>query len=84
MDFDENCRVFKACNPMQTAKVLAVDICLNMALSCRKSVFTERGKTKPGLIKPAQMLAALSSDEALYKIVQEVESKTIQMIDLAS
>lgn len=36
------------------------------------------------LIKPAQMLADLSSEEALYKIVKEIESKTIQMIDLAS
>ncbi|HEY9202478.1 MAG TPA: DUF302 domain-containing protein [Gammaproteobacteria bacterium] len=84
VDFDENCRIFEVCNPMQAAKVLAVDMRLNMALPCRISVFTESGQTKLGLIKPAQMLAALSSDEALYKIAQEVESKTIQMIDLAS
>lgn len=84
VDFDENCRIFEVCNPVQAAKVLAVDMRLNMALPCRISVFTESGQTKLGLIKPAQMLAALSSDEALYKIAQEVESKTIQMIDLAS
>jgi uncharacterized protein (DUF302 family) len=84
VDLDGNCRIFEVCNPMQAAKVLAVDMRLNMALPCRISVFTESGQTKLGLIKPAQMLAALSSDEALYKIAQEVESKTIQMIDLAS
>ena len=54
---------------------------LNMALPCRISVFTERGKTKIGLIKPAQMLASLSQDDALAKVALEVEAKTIQMVD---
>ena len=54
-----------------------------MALPCRISVFTDKGKTKIGLIKPAQMLAALSQDEALKQVAKDVEEKTILMIEQA-
>ena len=81
--FDEECKVFEVCNPAQAAKVLSTDMRLNMALPCRISVYTEKGKTKIGLIKPAQMLSALSHDPVLGQIAQEVEEKTIQMVDEA-
>ncbi len=81
--FAESCRVFEVCNPQQAARVLAIDMQLNMALPCRISVFTEKGATRIGLIKPAQMLAALSSDASLLEIANEVEEKTIQMINNA-
>lgn len=79
--FDNECKVFEVCNPEQAAKVLSTDMNLNMALPCRISVFADSGKTKIGLIKPAQMLSALSQDAGLLKIAREVEGKTIQMID---
>lgn len=81
IDFDEDCAVFEVCNPHQAAKVLSSDMRLNMALPCRISVFTENGKTKIGLIKPMQMLSALSTDAALAEVSKEVEAKTIQMVD---
>ena len=81
--FAEECRVFEVCNPGQAAKVLAVDMQLNMALPCRISVYTEKGVTRIGLIKPTRMLSALSSDPALNEIAKEVEAKTMQMIDNA-
>ena len=81
--FEEQCRVFEVCNPAQAAKVLSTDMRLNMALPCRISVFTEKGKTKLGLIKPVEMLSALSQDPALLKVAKEVEEKTIQMVDEA-
>jgi len=81
--FDEECKVFEVCNPGQAAKVLSTDMRLNMALPCRISVFTDQGKTKIGLIKPVQMLAALSQDAALVQVANEVEAKTIQMVDEA-
>lgn len=81
--FDEECKVFEVCNPGQAAKVLSTDMRLNMALPCRISVFTEKGKTKIGLIKPVQMLSALSQDAALVQVAKEVEEKTIQMVDEA-
>jgi uncharacterized protein (DUF302 family) len=79
--FDEQCRIFEVCNPGQAARVLASDMRLNMALPCRISVFTEGGKTKIGLIRPAQMLSALSQDAALREVAGQVEAKTIQMVD---
>ncbi len=81
--FEEQCKVFEACNPAQAAKVLSTDMRLNMALPCRISVFTDKGKTKIGLIKPVQMLSALSQEAALVEVANEVENKTIQMADEA-
>ncbi len=81
--FDEECKIFEICNPLQAAKVLSADMRLNMALPCRISVFTDRGKTKIGLVKPELMLSALSKDESLIKVASEVEQKTIQMVDEA-
>jgi uncharacterized protein (DUF302 family) len=81
--FDEECRIFEVCNPGQAAKVLSTDMRLNMALPCRISVFTEKGRTRIGLIKPAEMLAALSADEALGQVAKEVEEATIRMVDEA-
>jgi uncharacterized protein (DUF302 family) len=81
--FAEECKVFEVCNPVQAAKVLSTDMRLNMALPCRISVFTEKGRTKIGLIRPVQMLSALSKDAALVQVSKEVEEKTIQMVDEA-
>ncbi len=79
--FAEHCKIFEVCNPMQAAKVLAADMRLNMALPCRISVYTEKGKTKIGLIKPAEMLSSLSQDPGLALIAADVEAKTMQMVD---
>jgi len=81
IDFVEQCRVFEVCNPVQAAKVLSTDMRLNMALPCRISVFTDHGKTKIGLIRPVQMLSALSQDPSLVEASKEVEAKTIAMVD---
>jgi len=81
--FDGQCKIFEVCNPTQAAKVLAIDMRLNMALPCRISVYTENSKTMVGLIRPAEMLSALSPDAALLQTAKEVEDKTIKMIDEA-
>jgi uncharacterized protein (DUF302 family) len=81
--FENECKIFEVCNPSQAAKVLSIDMRLNMALPCRISVFTEQGKVKIGLIKPAQMLSTLSQDMALAEVAKEVEEKTMQMVDEA-
>jgi uncharacterized protein (DUF302 family) len=83
IEFQEQCKVFEVCNPVQAAKVLSTDMRLNMALPCRISVFTDKGKTKIGLIKPVQMLSALSEEAALLEVSEEVEAKTLQMVDEA-
>ncbi len=81
--FEEQCKIFEVCNPAQAAKVLSTDMRLNMALPCRLSIFTDKGKTKIGLIKPVQMLSALSQEAALVQVAEEVETETIQIVDEA-
>jgi uncharacterized protein (DUF302 family) len=81
--FDNECKIFEVCNPGQAAKVMSTDMRLNMVLPCRISVFTEQGKTKIGLIKPVQMLSALSDDVALIEVARDVENKTVEMVDEA-
>lgn len=79
----EQCKVFEVCNPGQASKVLDIDLKLNMALPCRISVYTENGKTKIGMIEPAQMLAMLSKDTTLAAVAKEVEVAMSKMIDEA-
>ena len=83
VEFADQCKVFEVCNPGQAAKVLATDMRLNMALPCRISVYTENNKTMIGLIKPVEMLSALSQDPTLIQVAKEVEADTIKMIDEA-
>jgi len=80
-EFAEQCKVFEICNPGQASKVLAIDLKLNMALPCRVSVYAEKGKTKIGMIEPAQMLAMLSKDTTLAEVAKEVEASITKMID---
>ena len=83
ISFEEQVKVFEVCNPNQAARVLSTEMRMNMALPCRISVFTENGKTRIGMIYPSQMLSSLSEDPALSEVANEVEAKTIQMIDEA-
>lgn len=83
LPFDQQVKVFEVCNPAQAAKVLSADMRLNMALPCRISVYTEKGKTMIGMVRPVGLLASLSPNPELEKIAQEVEAKTEQMIDEA-
>ena len=81
--FSDECKILEVRKPAQAAKVLVADMRLNMALPCRISVYTEKNKTKIGLIRPVPMLSALSQDPVLKQVAQEVEAKTIQMVDAA-
>lgn len=81
--FEEQCKVFEVCNPAQAAKVMSADMRLNMALPCRISVFTDKGATRIGLVRPVQMLSQLSRDAAIVQVAHEVEDKTILMVDEA-
>ena len=81
--FENQCKVFEVCNPQQAAKVMTIDMRLNMALPCRISVYTDAGKTMISLILPVRILSALSLDEDLMEIAQEIQDATIKMIDEA-
>lgn len=62
---------------------MATDMRLNMALPCRISIFTEKGTTKIGLIKPVPMLMGLVDNDELTQVAQEVEAKIIAIVDKA-
>ncbi len=80
VEFTEECHVLEVCNPTQAGKVLSTDMRLNTALPCRISVYTEKGQTKIGMIKPGDMLASLSDDPALATVANEVEATTTAII----
>lgn len=81
--FEHECKVFEVCNPRQAARVLAIDMRLNMALPCRVSVYTDAGKTRIGMIRPLPMLGMLSTDPALVAAAGEVEQALVRIIDEA-
>jgi uncharacterized protein (DUF302 family) len=81
--FVGECKIFEVCNPAQAARVLQADVRLNMALPCRISVFTTRGKTVIGFIRPRQILATLSPDPTLAVVAGEVETTLVRIADEA-
>ena len=81
VDFPNQCQILEICNPQKAKEVLEDDMDMNMALPCRVSVYTDKGKTKIGMIKPTALLASLSQSESLKKVAEEVEEIIIQMID---
>jgi pyruvate-formate lyase-activating enzyme len=52
-------------------------------ITCRVSVYSERGKTKIGMMKPSAMLKALSDSPALADVAREVKKTIIEMISEA-
>ena len=80
---DHECRIFEICNPQQALRVLTEDMGLNMALPCRISIYEEGGTTKIGMLRPTEILAALSPSPELAAVAREVEKTSIQIIDEA-
>lgn len=83
VEFPNQCRILEICNPQKAKEVLDADMDMNLALPCRVSVYTDKGKTKIGMIKPTAILAFLSQSDTLKKVAEEVEEKVIQMISEA-
>lgn len=83
VEFANACQILEICNPQSAKDVLMEDMELNMALPCRVSVYSEKGKTKIGMIRPTIMLKSLSDSPKLEKIAKEVETAIIAMIEEA-
>jgi uncharacterized protein (DUF302 family) len=83
VDFTNPCQILEICNPQNAKDVLVEDMDLNMALPCRVSVYSEKGKTKIGMIRPTVMLKLLSNSPKLEKTAEEVEAAIIAMIEEA-
>jgi uncharacterized protein (DUF302 family) len=79
IDFLNECRIYEVCNPSKANAVLTNDMSLNMALPCRISIWEENDELKIGTLEPTKLLSALSDDENLKLLAQEVE-KTIKTI----
>ncbi len=83
VDFSNDCQILEVCNPHKAKEVLTADMSLNMALPCRISVYSEKGVTKIGMIRPKALLQFLSDSDSLMKVAEEVEQLTIKMIEEA-
>lgn len=81
LELSGECRVLEVCNPQQALDVLNEDMEMNMVLPCRISVFEDRGETRIGMIRPTTLLASLSESPKLMDVAEEVEQKTIAMIE---
>ncbi|MCF8466956.1 MAG: DUF302 domain-containing protein [Sneathiella sp.] len=84
VDFPNACQILEICNPQTAKDVLMVDMDLNMALPCRVSVYSEKEKTRIGMIRPTAMLELLSNSPKTAKIAEDVEKAVIAMIDEAA
>lgn len=80
IDFPNACQILEICNPQNAKDVLLEDIELNMALPCRVSVYSDKGTTKIGMLRPTALLSALSDSPKLAKIAKEVEDTIIAII----
>jgi len=83
VEFENECQILEICNPHKAKEVLTEDMDLNMALPCRVSVYSNKGATKIGMIKPAALLKFLSDAPALAAVAEEVENTIIQIINEA-
>ena len=80
VEYDKECRVFEVCNPHKAKEIMDVDMCLNLVLPCRISVYEENGKTLIGMIKPKSLLLLLSDSKSLLPVAEEVEETLIKII----
>lgn len=83
VDFPNECRIFKVCNPQKAKAVLTNDMSLNMVLPCRISVWEENGEVKIGTLEPTKLLSVLNDDEALKRVAKEVETTIKTIIEEA-
>jgi uncharacterized protein (DUF302 family) len=75
IESSDECRVFEVCNPQQAATMMEADLTVSTALPCRISVYTESGKTRIGMIRPAVILQHLFDSPELLKVAPHVESR---------
>jgi uncharacterized protein (DUF302 family) len=81
--FDNACKIYEVCNPMQAKRVLEKDMSISTALPCRISVYEEKGKVKIATMLPTEALGLFSIPE-LAPVAQEVEKEIKAMMDEAA
>ncbi|MBM9578440.1 DUF302 domain-containing protein [Leptospira sp. 201903070] len=73
VDFSEECQILEVCNPQKASQVLNENMEMNLVLPCRISVYSEKGKTKVGMIKPTSLLGLFSDSKKLAEVAKQVE-----------
>jgi len=77
----ESCCVYEICNPHLAKKVLDIDMSANMLLPCRVSVYTEKGKTKIGMVNPSSLMQSSLKADLLEEPALFVEAKLQAIIN---
>lgn len=83
IEYNNECRVFEVCNPKKAKEIMDSDMCLNLVLPCRVSIYEENGKILIGMIKPKSLLLLLSDAKSLIAVAEEVEATMINIIQQA-
>jgi uncharacterized protein (DUF302 family) len=81
--FSEECKVYEVCDPSAATQVMSADMRLNMAVPCRISVYTDRGATRIGLMRPAPLLEELSDEPRIREVVEDVDEQARRLVDEA-
>ncbi len=79
----EACCIFEICNPKLAKEVLNRDMSMNMLLPCRISVYTDKGITYIGMIKPSALVQDSEHSQELLLIADIVEAVAKEIINEA-
>jgi len=80
-ELPNECRILEICNPQQAFEVLSHAMDMNVMLPCRVSIYEDNGRTRIAMAKPTVLLVQMSDSPRLMDVAEEVEQKTIAMID---
>ena len=76
--------MLEVCNPAQAARVLGMDMTLNLVLPCRLSIYQKEGRTWIGMVPPTDLLSLVSRDPAVESAARTVEEALRAIIDEAA
>lgn len=81
IDLDDDCQIVEICNYRYVEKLLAIDMGFSVSLPWRISVFTENGATKIGVSRLDSWLAISGDNPELARLIAEIESKLVMIVD---
>jgi len=81
IDLDDDCQIVEICNYRYVERLLAIDMRFSVSLPWRISVFTENGATKIGVSRLDSWLAISGDNPELARLIAEIESKLVMIVD---
>lgn len=79
VEFNNDCRIYEVCNPVQAKKVLEANGAVSTALPCRISVYGTPGGYTLATLLPTQVMQMFGSP-GLGEVAQEVETVLKEMM----